>query len=215
MTQLPLPIAWSQRGDTGSLLMTPANADALALVRDWARWPSPCSLLVGPSRSGRSLIGRLFVSESGGALIDDADVADETALFNRWNEARDSGTPLLLIAREAPPAWAVRLPDLRTRLATAAIARILPPDEAVAAALVAHGLEQAGSAFAPDLPEYVARRVTRWYETLDSVVAALNAESLATGRKLTVAMAKTALERSGLMPHAHDEPDDGGPETRG
>lgn len=213
MTQLPLPIAWSRRGETGHLLMTPANADAIALVRDWARWPSPATLLVGPPRSGRSLIGGLFVSESGGTLVDDADQADETQLFNLWNDARDMGQRLLLIAQEAPPAWAVRLPDLRTRLATAAVARILPPDEAVAAALIAHGLEQAGSAFAPDMPDFVARRVTRWYESLDSVVAALNAESLASGRKLTIASARAALTRAGLMPQADNE--DGGPDTRG
>jgi hypothetical protein len=199
MSQLPLPIDWSERGDTGSLLMTVANAEAIALLRDWRRWPGPATLLVGPPRSGRSLAGRLFVAESGGALIDDADKADETLLFNLWNAARDSGQPLLLIARAAPPLWQVMLPDLRTRLATAAIARIEAPDEAIAAALIAHGLERAGSAFAPGLPEFVARRVTRCYETLDRVVSALNAESLASGRKLTVASARSVLGEAGLL----------------
>ena len=126
MSQLPLPIDWSERGETGSLLMTAANADAITLLRNWPRWPGPATLLVGPPKSGRSLIGRLFATESGGAVLDDADEADETQLFNLWNAARDSGRPLLLIAREAPPLWAVSLPDLRTRLATAAVARPAP-----------------------------------------------------------------------------------------
>lgn len=198
MIQIPLPIDWSGRGEAGRLLMTSANADAIALLRDWQRWPSPVTLLVGPARSGRSLAGRLFASESGGELIDDADSVDEELLFNRWNIARDTGHPLLLIAREAPPLWAIKLPDLRTRLATAAVARIAAPDESIAAALIAHGLERAGSAFAPGMPEFVARRVTRCYETVDNVVRALNAESLASGRKLTVATARTLLEQSGL-----------------
>lgn len=200
MSQLPLPIDWSERGDTGSLLMTAANADAISLLRDWTRWPSPATLLVGPPKSGRSLIGRLFAAESGGALLDDADEVDETQLFNLWNAARDSGRTLLLIAREAPPLWAVSLPDLRTRLATAAVARIAEPDESVIAALIAHGLERAGSAFAPGLPEFVARRVTRCYETADRVVNALNAESLASARKLTVASARNLLGHAGLLP---------------
>jgi hypothetical protein len=200
MSQLPLPIDWSERGDTGSLLMTAANADAVALLRDWRRWPGPATLLVGPPRSGRSLAGRLFAAESGGVLVDDADRVEETLLFNLWNAARDSGQPLLLIAREAPPLWEVALPDLRTRLATAAIARIRAPDEAIAAALIAHGLERAGSAFAPGLPEFVARRVTRCYETLDRVVGALNAESLASGRKLSIASARSRLGTAGLLP---------------
>ncbi|MBO9671286.1 MAG: chromosomal replication initiator DnaA [Sphingobium sp.] len=199
MSQLPLPIDWSERGETGSLLMTAANADAIALLRDWQRWPSPATLLVGPAKSGRSLIGRLFAAESGGTVIDDADEADETALFNLWNRARDEGQILLLIARDAPPLWAVRLPDLRTRLATAAVARIAEPDEAVTAALIAHGLERAGSAFAPGLPEFIARRVTRCYKTVDKVVGALNAESLASARKLTIASARSVLGQTGLL----------------
>ncbi|HEY1124193.1 MAG TPA: chromosomal replication initiator DnaA [Sphingobium sp.] len=200
MSQLPLPIDWSERGDIGTLLVTAANTDAISLLRNWPRWPSPATLLVGPPKSGRSLIGRLFVAESGGALLDDADKADETQLFNLWNAARDSGRTLLLIAREAPPLWAVSLPDLRTRLATAAVARIAEPDESVIAALIAHGLERAGSAFAPGLPEFIARRVTRCYETADRVVNALNAESLASVRKLTVASVRDVLGNARLLP---------------
>ena len=200
MSQLSLPIAWSQRGEPASLLVNAANEAALALLDDPTRWPAHCTLLVGPRHSGRSLIGRLFASRHGAdSLIDDADDADEEMLFLRWNMARDATTPLLLVAREAPPVWAVRLPDLRTRLATAAVARILPPDEGVAAAVIAHGLEQAGSAFAPDLPDFVARRVTRCYDALASVAACLNAESLSSGRKLTVASARVALAANGLL----------------
>ncbi len=189
--------------------MTAANSEAISLLRAWRHWPSPATLLVGPPRSGRSLIGRLFASESGGDLVDDADRADETRLFNLWNIARENGRPLLLIAHEAPPLWAVSLPDLRTRLATAAVARIAPPDEAVAAALVAHGLERAGSAFAPGMAEFVARRVTRCYETIDKVVEALNAESLASGRKLTVASARTVLGTAGLLAPGESDMDEG------
>lgn len=208
MIQLPLPIAWGEHGDAGRLLMTSANAAAIALLRDWPRWPAPATLLVGPPRSGRSLLGRLFLAESGGELIDDADRVAEEQLFNRWNLARDSGRPLLLIAREAPPLWSVALPDLRTRLATAAVARIAPPDETIAAALIAHGLDRAGSAYASGLPEFLARRVTRCYETIDSLVAALNAESLGSGRKLTIATVRGAPGSSGLlMPEGPGEGD--------
>ncbi|MBO9575543.1 MAG: chromosomal replication initiator DnaA [Sphingobium sp.] len=210
MIQLPLPIGWSERGEADRLLMTRANADAIALLRDWARWPSPATLLVGPARSGRSLLGRLFVAESGGELIDDADRVDEEQLFNRWNLARESGRPLLLIAQEAPPLWAVSLPDLRTRLATAAIARIAPPDEEVAAALIAHGLDRAGSAYAPGVPEFIARRVTRCYETVAKLVEALNAESLSSGRKLTVASGRAMLEAAGLLAAGDDEDEGAG-----
>ena len=193
MSQLPLPMAWTRRGGPESLLIHAANTEAVALVRDWQRWPSSCTLLIGPSRSGRTLIGQAFLAESGGMLVDDADRTDEERLFNIWNESRDTGRPLLLIAQEAPPTWQIALPDLRTRLATAAIARIAPPDEAVSAALIAHGLELAGSAFAPDVPEFLARRTQRCYEAIDAVITELNALSLASTQKLSVSMIRHSL----------------------
>jgi hypothetical protein len=200
MSQLPLPIGLSRRGAEG-LLVHAGNADALGLLRDWQRWPSPCTLLVGPPRSGRSLTGEIFANESGGLVVDDADHESEERLFNLWNEARDSGRPLLLIAAEAPPAWKITLPDLRTRLATAAIARILPPDEAAAAALIVNGLERAGSAFAPDLPDFLARRTARCYASIDAVLGQLNAISLARGQKLSVALARQSLRNGEVLDH--------------
>jgi hypothetical protein len=193
MVQLPLPMGWSRRGGGGSLLIHQGNADAAALLRDRHSWPSHCALLVGPARSGRTLLGQMIGQETGAIILDDADRADETLLFNLWNETLDSARTLLLIVSEAPPAWHIALPDLRTRLATASVARIGPPDEAVGAALIAHGLELAGSAFAPDVPEFLARRTARCYEDIDAVVAHLNTVSLASGQKLSVASARQAL----------------------
>lgn len=193
MTQLPLPIAWSRRGGPESLLIHDANAEAIALIRSWPRWPSPATLLVGPARSGRSLIAQMFTAETGGTVIDDAQSVDEQRLFHLWNEARDSGHPLLLVAEAAPPEWQVKLPDLRTRLATAGVARILSPDHAILVALIVHGLETAGSAFAPDLPEFLARRVPRTYEAVDALLIALNEMSLATGQKISIAAARQML----------------------
>jgi chromosomal replication initiation ATPase DnaA len=193
VSQLPLPISWSRRGGRESLLIHSANAEAIALLRSWPNWPSPCALLVGPPRSGRTLIAHMIEDEIGAQIVDDADRDPEERLFNLWNDARDSGQPLLLVAQEAPPAWAVALPDLRTRLATAAVARIAAPDEAVSAALIAHGLELAGSAFAPDVPEFVARRTPRCYEEIDAVIARLNGLSVSSGQKMSIGLARQTL----------------------
>jgi predicted nucleic acid-binding protein len=199
MSQLPLPMAWSRRGGGESLLIHGANAEAIGFLRDWTSWPSHCALLVGPRKSGRTLMGQLFEAETGAMVVDDADQAAEERLFHLWNEARDSGRALLLIAAEAPPVWRIALPDLRTRLATAAVARIGPPDEAISAALIAHELELAGSAFAPDVPEFVARRTPRCYEDIDALVTRLNSLSLASGQKLSVGLARQTLcNESGL-----------------
>lgn len=204
MSQLPLPMGWSRRGGPEALLIHGANAAAIDFLRKRDVWPSHCTVLVGPPKSGRTMIGRLFEREADAIVVDNADHADEERLFHLWNESRDSARPLLLIAAEAPAAWRIGLADLRTRLATAAIARIGPPDETIAAALVAHGLELAGSAFAPDVAEFVARRTPRCYEDIDALVARLNALSVSSGQKLSVALARQAVCNNSAIDDAMD-----------
>jgi hypothetical protein len=114
VSQLPLPISWSRRGGRESLLIHSANAEAIALLRSWPNWPSPCALLVGPPRSGRTLIAHMIEGEIGARIVDDADTAAEERLFNLWNDARDSGQPLLLVAQEAPPVCAPASPPPRS-----------------------------------------------------------------------------------------------------
>src|SRR5690606_22842884 len=96
------------------------------------------------------------------------------------------------------------LPDLRTRLAAAAIAPIHAPDEVAAAALIAHGLERAASAFAPGVPEFVARRTARCYEAIDTVIVRLNALSLASGQKISIASARQVLGEEDIPEQAFD-----------
>lgn len=193
MSQLPLPIGGPRRGEGESLLIHAGNREAIAMLRGWRDGPAHCFLLVGPRKSGRSLMGALFAAEAGAIVIEDAQACEEQRLFNLWNETRDANQPLLLIVEAAPPAWKVALPDLRTRLAAAAIVPIHAPDEVAAAALIAHGLERAGSAFAPDVPEFVARRTARCYEAIDGAIARLNASSLASGHKISIASARRII----------------------
>ena len=66
------------------------------------------TLLTGPRKSGRSLLGRIFVRKTGGRLFDDAEEHDEEALFHAWNDAQARRRPLLIVADAPPPRWAGR-----------------------------------------------------------------------------------------------------------
>src|SRR3546814_12085629 len=85
------------------------------------------TILTGPRKSGRSLLGRIFVRKTGGRLFDDAQSHDEETLFHAWNEAQERRKPLLIIADEPLPAWRVALPDLRSRLTATPQIRIEEP----------------------------------------------------------------------------------------
>ena len=132
--QLALPL--DSGTDDSELIVTAANDAAVRLLSDADGWGSPALLLTGPRKSGRSLHARLAAARTGARVIDRAHAADEGWLFDAWNDAAATARPLILIADEAPPAWAVRLPDLRSRLAASPVARLADPDDAMADALL-------------------------------------------------------------------------------
>ena len=115
--QIALPLDWPQSAGDARLILSDANREAFDHFRKWSMWPVKATILTGPRRSGRTLLARNFVERVGGRLFDEADRRDEEDLFHAWNAAQDSGRPLVMIADELPPAWQVRLPDLRTRIA--------------------------------------------------------------------------------------------------
>lgn len=199
MIQIPLPIDWRSSGRRGTIIVGEGNRDALALIEQPALWPSHCLLLVGPRRSGRSTIAADAARMGLAEVIDDADAQPETDLFHRWNAAREAGQRLILVAAKAPPIWAIALPDLRSRLASAGVARIVAPDEAMIEAMLIEGLTEAGSAFAPDVPPYMAPRLPRCYHSIEAAIVALTTESLSSGRKISLQKARMVLEEAGLL----------------
>jgi len=200
MSQIGLPFEWAGQAKAGQFLLSDANHLAARHIENWRDWPLPISILTGPSRSGKSLAGRYFEQISGGEIIDDADRRADQELFHAWNMSRDNGKPLLLIAREGPELWAVTLPDLRSRLAAAPHVRIKEPDDVLVRGLIETGLAQAGSAYAPDLPEWLSRRIERSYAAVAHALDALNRLSLASGRKISIQIAKEALQREAFPP---------------
>jgi len=198
--QIGLPFDWQAQVRTGSFLVSEANGLALRHVEQWRDWPIPISVLSGPARSGRSSLGHHFAALSGGLLIDDADRACDRHLFHQWNIARDSGRPLLLIGQEPPALWPVDLPDLKSRLAAAPHVRIGDPDDALIRQLIETGLARGGSAYAADVPEWLARRVERSYAAVARMLVSLNRLSLEASRRISVPFLKEALQMQHFSP---------------
>src|SRR5690606_15898880 len=123
-----------------------------------------------------------------------------------WNEAQTQRRPLLMIGQASPAQWTVALPDLRSRLAAAPHVAIAEPDEALARALIERGLATVGASYAADLSDWLLRRVERSYAGIAGVTRLLNEASLSSGRKISVAMAKEALQGAGFLPILPSDP---------
>lgn len=202
MGQIALPLAWPVADAEEDFLISEANRAAFDHLKRWSVWPVMATLLTGPRKSGRSLLGRIFVRKTGGRLFDNAETHDEEELFHAWNQAQETRKPLLLIADAPPPFWQVALPDLRSRLAATPQIEIGPPDDQLIGDLIVKLLGDRGIALPPELPAFLVPRIERSYIAVQQVVEALDRAALSHHRRMTVAMAKRALAESGMMRRA-------------
>ncbi|HZG08481.1 MAG TPA: DnaA/Hda family protein [Allosphingosinicella sp.] len=202
MAQIALPLNWPVADGDEDFLFADANTAAFEHLRRWTTWPVMATLLTGPRKSGRSLLGRIFVRKTGGRLFDDAERHEEEALFHAWNEAQEKRRPLLIIADAVPPAWAVALPDLRSRLAATPRIEIGAPDDRLIAGLIVKLLGDRGIHAPPEVADYLVPRIERSYLAVQMVVDALDQALLSHHRRMTVPMAKRALAEAGIIRRA-------------
>lgn len=202
MSQIALPLDWPVADRDEDFLISDANRDAFEHFRRWSIWPVMATILTGPRKSGRSLLGRIIVRKTGGRLFDNAEAHDEETLFHAWNDAQARRKPLLIIADAPPPAWEIALPDLRSRLTATPHVHIQDPDDALFSDLVVKLLADRGVAAPPELAEYLLPRVERSYVAIQQIVDVLDRAMLTRHRRMTMPMVREAMLETGLIKRA-------------
>lgn len=194
-SQIRLPLNFEK---SSTFIVSPANAVAAAGVEAPHEWPDGAAILVGPARSGKSLLARFLSSAAGEApsLWEDWDIGpgSETALFHDLNRARDGEKLVLITARTMPGAWRIALPDLRSRIRALPVFEIGLPDDTLLTELLARKLEERGLAVPPDVILSAVRRMERSYEALDAVVDRIDSTALEQGRRVSVRMVTDVLK---------------------
>ncbi|ODP39477.1 chromosomal replication initiator DnaA [Sphingomonas turrisvirgatae] len=200
MSQLSLPLDRPAGAREDHFLVGQANERAVQMLDRWATWPVMTAIITGPRKSGRSLLARTMVARSGGAVIDDADLQSETMLFHAWNEAQSERRPLFLVANDAPPEWDVKLPDLRSRLASSPLARIDEPDDALAVGILRQFFDRHELVAQDDVVAWVMRRIERTYLSILRTGEALEEDaSRRRNRRLSIPTARATLTGAGLL----------------
>ena len=200
--QIALPLDWPQSDGDARFIVSGANREAFDHFRKFSMWPVKATILTGPRRSGRSLLARSFVERVGGRLFDDADQRDEEELFHAWNQAQDSGRPLVMVADEVPPAWTPSLPDLKTRLAVTPIARIEHPDDGLFAALIQLHFADRGLHIPPDALRFMSERLHRDYWMAERSVEAVDRYAIAERARLSLPTVRRALMEARMIGEA-------------
>jgi hypothetical protein len=191
--QIALPLDWPQSEADARFIVTGANRDAFDHFRKFSLWPVKATILTGPRRSGRTLLARSFVERVGGRLFDEAEQRDEEELFHAWNQAQDTGRPLIMVADEVPPAWTPRLADLKTRLAITPIAEIGHPDDELFAALIQLQFADRGLHIPGEALRFMSERLHRDYWTVERAAEAVDRYAIAERARLSLPTIRRAL----------------------
>ena len=197
-------------------LSAPSNLDALTAIELWPNWASRMLMLVGPEGAGKSHLAAIWARTAGAislleeelneqsvvacagrraVLIEDADQAmgAEAMLFHLINAALQYNAWLLLTSRTAPDTWGIHTPDLLSRIRLAPVVR-LAPDIELTEAVLFKLFSDRQLQVEPHVIAYVALRIERSLGAARELVAVLDNEALTQGRRITRAMASTALQ---------------------
>lgn len=206
MTQLRLPLERPPGARSDEFLVGDANAMVVHHLEHWGTWPVMAALLVGPRKSGRSMLARMFVRQAGGHMIDDADRVSETTIFHGWNLAQAERKPLLIVTEAAPPDWQIRLPDLKSRLAATPVLRIEQPDDILFAAILRDQFDRRELDAREDAVGWIVKRVERSYIALQRIVDAIDQAAIERDtRRISIPLARPALQAAGLLVQSHGE----------
>ena len=197
--QIALPLDWPQSAGDARLILSEANREAFDHFRKWSMWPVKATILTGPRRSGRTMLARSFVERVGGRLFDGAERGNEEDLFHAWNDAQDSGRPLVMITDVVPPQWQSRLPDLRTRLAVTPVATIGLPDDFLFARLIELLFADRGLHVPGEALRFMVERLERDYWTAERAVEVVDRFAIAERARLTLPTIRRALGEANLI----------------
>ncbi|MFA5965564.1 MAG: DnaA/Hda family protein [Sphingomonas sp.] len=207
MSQFALPFDWPADPRDDEFLIGESNARVVHQLEHWSTWPVMAVLLVGPRKSGRSLLARIFAAKSGGQMIDDAERQPEATIFHAWNHAQEVRRPLVVVADAPPPEWKVKLPDLRSRLAATPVARIDPPDEELMRALFERLFLRRGLDARPELIQWLILRIERSHVALLRTIDLLDQAVLQRHKRLSIPLARATLSEAGLIAPRSTDPE--------
>ena len=124
-------------------------------------------------------------------MLEDADRATlpEAKLFHLLNLVRETGSWLLITARQSPDAWGLKTPDLVSRLRLALTAELGAPDEGLMRAVLVKLFADRQLSVDANLVDYLSLHLERSLAAAQRTVADLDRAGLGKGRRISRALA--------------------------
>jgi DnaA regulatory inactivator Hda len=203
-------------------LVAPGNRRAVDWIDRWPDWPFTALVVAGPPGCGKTHLAALWQARTGAAsidlgqagieqtaaltagggpiLVEDCDrvLGDnqaERALLQLYNLTQAAGGRLMLTARQAPSSWRLKLPDLGSRLNSAMVVTIDPPDDALLRSVAIKLFADRQVTVGEEVIAFLLSRVERTVTAVARTVDALDRASITLKRPITVPMAREVLPR--------------------
>lgn len=208
--QLRLPLRQETSRRASDLTVSGSNAVAAKALEDWPTEPGSVMSLYGPAGSGKSHMAAAWVERVGAialhgeeaawcdlvelegrcVLLEEAEGADDEALFHLINLTQSGGGALLMVSRDPPASWMTRLPDLRSRLDAVRTICVDVPDDAVLAGMLRNAFAARNIVPGEGVIEYLVRRIDRSSQSAEKIVDRLDIYH----RPVTRVLARQVLE---------------------
>ncbi|WP_375450889.1 hypothetical protein [uncultured Devosia sp.] len=227
--QLPLAFGHVAAHGEGDFLVGEGNALAHGRIMAFPQWSDPLTLVLGPAKSGKSHLARIFADRSGAAfagvdalerlareggqtplVIEDVDRAgyNEAGLFHLLNQAMRDNRAVLMTARDEVAQWPFSTDDVRSRARRATVFSVAMSDDMQLSQMFVKLFGDRQIAVDPKIIGYLVARMERSTEEAVILAELMDRLALAKGTAITRSIAADALDRRRIARgHAHQDDD--------
>ncbi|UUX50939.1 DnaA/Hda family protein [Nisaea acidiphila] len=220
--QLPLVLEHRPAFDRGEYLVSSCNEGATAWIDSWPAWPEATwGLNVhGPEASGKSHLAEVWARKADAVLLlpSDLDVAGLPVLlgekrhvvledvdeslpgvpaFHLYNMIVERRGALLVLSRTPVSRMNLTPADAKSRFAALPAVAISDPDDALIAGVMDKLFRDRQLFVAEEVLAFLVGRMERSFSEARALVEAIDALSLAEGRRITLPLARRVLEDRG------------------
>jgi chromosomal replication initiation ATPase DnaA len=217
--QIPLELGHTPAQGEADFLVGEGNALAHGRIMAFPHWPDPVTLVVGPAKSGKSHLARIFADRSGArfagmddlealateggtgpVIVEDVDRLDydEAGLFHLLNQSMREQRPILLTAREDIANWPLATDDVRSRARRAAAYALELTDDIQLSQMFVKLFGDRQIKVDPRIIGYLVARMERSAEEVVILADLIDRLALAKGTAITRSVAADALNRRRL-----------------
>ena len=206
--QLPLDLPVRSAMNAAGFVVSDSNRDAVAWLDRWPDWPNGILAVYGPQGCGKTHVAHVWQEKSAARFLEPSALEQlpraenlildgvrlpEEHLFHLINHVRAERASLLILDREPPARWAVRLPDLASRLASVPAVAVLAPDDTLLAAVLAKHFADRQVEVAPEVIAYLVKQIERSFTAAETMARRLDREAMARRAPITIRLARELL----------------------